>query len=53
MYAKHFFKMLLGLFLMGAIGITGLALVDYYSKNSMTPSTSTTTPSASETMPVQ
>jgi hypothetical protein len=31
MYVKHFFKMLLGLVLMAAIGIGGLMLADHYS----------------------
>ena len=32
MYAKHFFKMLFGLILMGAIGVGGLVLANHYSK---------------------
>ena len=36
MYAKHFFKMLLGLILMAVIGIGGLLLADHYSKAGQT-----------------
>lgn len=39
MYAKHFFKMLLGLVLMAAIGIGGLVLADHYSKTGASIST--------------
>lgn len=32
MYVRHFFKMLLGLILMGALGAGGLVLANHYSK---------------------
>jgi hypothetical protein len=33
MIGKHFFKMLIGLILMGMIGLAGLFLIEKYSKN--------------------
>ena len=33
MYARHFFKMLLGLLGMALIGVVGLAISDYYSQH--------------------
>ena len=43
MYVKHFIKMLLGLVVMGAIGITGLVIANHYSKKpaAATPASST------------
>ena len=41
MYTKHFFKMLIGLALMAAIGIAGLVIANYYSKNQSNTTTTT------------
>jgi|GEM_PF-5576827 len=32
MYVRHFLKMLVGLVVMGAIGVAGLVVANYYSK---------------------
>ena len=46
MYVRHFIKMLVWLVVMAGIGIGGLVLANYYSKDSVSTSASTAMPAA-------